>query len=74
MTKKILLKIEGMHCPNCPMLLERIEDKMPGIERAEASYHKAQMVVEFDETRVTEEQISAEVVKMGYEITAVTPQ
>jgi copper chaperone CopZ len=72
--KKILLKIEGMHCPNCPMLLERIEDKMPGIERAEASYHKAQMVVEFDETRVTEEQISAEIVKMGYEITAVTPQ
>jgi copper chaperone CopZ len=72
--KKILLKIEGMHCPNCPMLLERIEDKMPGIERAEASYRKAQMVVEFDETRVTEEQISAEIVKMGYEITAVTPQ
>jgi len=74
MTKKILLKIEGMHCPNCPMLLERIEDKMPGIEKAEASYRKAQMLVEYNEAQVSEEQISAEIVKMGYEIIAVSPQ
>ncbi len=74
MSRKIMLKIEGMHCPNCPMLLERIEDKLVGIIQAEASYRKAQMVVEFDETQVTEEQINAEIMKMGYEIKAITQQ
>jgi copper chaperone CopZ len=56
------------------MLLERIEDKLVGIIQAEASYRKAQMVVEFDETQVTEEQINAEIMKMGYEIKAITQQ
>jgi copper chaperone CopZ len=52
------------------MILERIEDKLNGVIMAEASYHKAQMVVEYDESRVTEEQIKAEVMKMGYKVTA----
>lgn len=70
MTKRITMKIQGMECPNCSMILERIEDKLNGVIMAEASYHKAQMVVEYDESRVTEEQIKAEVIKMGYKVTA----
>jgi copper chaperone CopZ len=70
MTKQIKMKIQGMECPNCSMILERIEDKLNGVITAEASYHKAQMVVEYDESRVTEEQIKAEVMKMGYKVTA----
>jgi len=69
MTKKIMLKIEGMECPNCSMILERIEDKLNGVISAAASYHKAQMVVEFNETLVTEEQIKTEVNRLGYEVT-----
>lgn len=51
------------------MNLERIEDTLPGVLLAEASYHKGQMVVEFDETRVSEEQIHEAVRRMGYEVT-----
>lgn len=58
-----------MECPNCAMNLERIEDTLPGVLLAEASYHKGQMVVEFDETRVSEEQIHEAVRRMGYEVT-----
>jgi copper chaperone CopZ len=62
-------KISDMHCPNCAMILESIEDKLPGIKEINASYKKAEMVIEFDETKVTEAQIIAAVEKKGYQAT-----
>lgn len=56
-----------MHCSNCSMRLEGIEDELAGIREINASYHKQQMIVEFDETKVTEEQIVAAVKKKGYQ-------
>ena len=72
MTKKVTLKIKGMECPNCAMILERIEDKMPGVELAEASYRKEQLVVAFDEGIVTLEQIEEEVKRLGYEVESIS--
>jgi len=66
MKKRVIFKIEGMECPNCAMILERIEDRLAGVLLAEASYHKAQMVVEYDDARVSEEQIRAEIARIGY--------
>lgn len=61
-------KITDMHCPNCPMILESIEDKLPGIKSINASYKKGEMVVEFDDAKVTEAQILAAIEKKGYHI------
>ncbi len=69
MTKQITLKIEGMECPNCAMLLERIEDKLQGVIMAEASYRKAQMLVEYDTTLLAEDEIRIEIQRMGYKVT-----
>jgi copper chaperone CopZ len=71
MAKRITLKIEGMECPNCAMILERIEDKLNGVLLAEASYHKAQMLVEYNEAQVTEEKIVAEIQRMGYSVASI---
>ena len=60
-------KVLDMHCANCSMRIESIEDDLPGVKQVSASYHKQQMVVEFDETRVSDEQIIAAVKKKGYE-------
>ena len=68
MTQKITLKIEGMECPNCSMILESLEDKLEGLLLIEASYHKGQMKVEFDETKVTISRIKAEVQRLGYQV------
>lgn len=67
MTTRIVFKITGMECPNCAMILESLEDKLPGVQRAEASYHKAKMLVEYDETRVSEAEIRAAIQKLGYQ-------
>ena len=60
-------RVEGMHCPSCAMNVESIEDDLPGIKQVSASYQKGQMVVEFDEAKVSEAQILAALDKRGYQ-------
>lgn len=64
---KKTFKVPDMHCTNCSMKLESIEDELTGIIEINASYHKQQMVVEFDETRISEDQIIAAAKKKGYQ-------
>lgn len=66
MIKKIF-SVPDMHCSNCSMKLESIEDDLPGVKEINASYHKQQMIVEFDETKVSDEQIIAAAKKKGYQ-------
>ena len=60
--------ITNMECPNCAMILESLEDKLPGIKEINASYKKGQMTVEFDEKLVSEAEIVAAVNKKGYQV------
>jgi len=68
--KKQTFKIPDMTCPNCAMKLEALEDALDGVKQIDASYHKLEMVVEYDESKLNEEQIIAAVKKKGY--TALT--
>lgn len=65
--KKQTFKIPDMHCSNCSMKLESIEDDYPAIKEINASYHKQQMIVEYDETKLTAEEIIAAARKKGYQ-------
>ncbi len=58
--------VPDMECPNCAMHLEGLEDEIPGVSRISASYKKLVMEVEFDEKKVTVEQIIDAAVKIGY--------
>jgi len=64
---KKTFKVPDMSCTNCAMKLESLEDSLDGIKEINASYHKLQMTVEYDETKLTEEQIIAAVKKKGYQ-------
>ena len=66
MVKKTF-NVPDMHCVNCSMKLESIEDELEGIKEISASYHKQQMIVEFDETLVSEAEIIAAAKKKGYQ-------
>ncbi len=65
--QKKTFKILDMHCSNCPMILESIEDDLVGIKQISASYARGTMVVEFDENLLNVEQILAAVEKKGYQ-------
>jgi copper chaperone CopZ len=59
-------RVTDMHCTNCAMTIEGIEDDLPGIKQINASYQKKRMTVEYDETRVSEAQILEAVKRKGY--------
>jgi Cu+-exporting ATPase len=63
---KKTFRVEDMTCSNCAMKLESLEDTLEGVKEINASYHKLTMVVEYDESKLTEEQIVAAVKKKGY--------
>jgi copper chaperone CopZ len=63
---KKTFRVSDMHCPNCAMTLEGIEDDLPGIRQISASYQKMQMTVEYDEAKVSEAQILKAVRSKGY--------
>lgn len=56
-----------MTCSNCAMKLESLEDSLEGVKEINASYHRLEMVIEYDETKLSEEQIVAAVKKKGYQ-------
>ncbi len=64
---KKTFKVPDMSCTNCAMKLESLEDTLDGVKEINASYHKLQMTVEYDETKLTDEQIIAAVKKKGYQ-------
>jgi copper chaperone CopZ len=63
---KKTFRVPDMECPNCAMHLEGLEDELPGVKRIDASYKKQLMEVEFDETKVSIEQIISAANAIGY--------
>jgi len=64
---KKTFKVEDMHCANCAMKIESIEDDLAGIKEVNASYVKQQMIIEYDENAVSVEEIITAVKKKGYQ-------
>jgi copper chaperone CopZ len=60
--------ILDMECPSCAMRLELLEDKLEGVLSISASFHKQQMEVAYDESRISEDQIVSEIERLGFHI------
>ena len=60
--------IPNMSCPMCVMHLEALEDELQGVLSVRANYKKQRMEVEFDEARISEQEICQAVVELGYQI------
>ena len=63
---KKTFRVEDMHCTNCAMKLESLEDALDGVKEVNASYHKLELVIEYDESKVDENMILQAVKKKGY--------
>lgn len=66
--KKIKLDIKGMHCSSCAMDIDFDLEDLEGIKSAKTSYAKQITEVEFDEKKLTEKDIKAQIKKTGYEV------
>lgn len=65
---KVTYHIPDMHCSSCVMRLESMEDELPGITSVNASYHRQEMVVDFDPEIITQEQLLKAVIAKGYSV------
>jgi copper chaperone CopZ len=66
MEVKATFKVSDMHCSNCAMHLQELEDNLPGVMEVDASYQKQQMIVKFDNAVLSEEQIIVAARDIGY--------
>ena len=65
---KQVFRVTDMHCSNCVMRIEGLEDDLPGVQRVRASYKKQQVEVEYDENKVSADQIVAAIQQIGYTV------
>lgn len=67
MLKKVILKIEGMHCSSCAMNIDGELEETEGVKSAKTNYAKSQTEVTFDEEKVTENNIIGAIKHAGYD-------
>ena len=65
---KQVFRVTDMHCTNCVMRLEGLEDDLPGVKRVQTSYKKQRVEVEYDEATVSAAQIVAAIQGLGYTV------
>jgi len=65
---KYVLKVKGMHCASCSVLIDKLIGKQEGISSIKTSYGAEKTAIEFDEKKISLERIDALVHKLGYDI------
>ena len=64
--KKIKLKINGMHCSSCAMTIDMDMEDLNGIKEAKTSYAKQVSEIEFDDKKISTDNILAQIKITGY--------
>jgi copper chaperone CopZ len=63
-----VLKIDGMFCSSCAVLLEKNLSQIPGVHRAEVSFEKKQAILDYDPRSVGPPQFAKSVSDAGYKV------
>jgi len=66
--RKESFKVSGMTCAACAARIEKIINKLPGIEKANVNFAVEKATVEFDDISVDSDEISEAVKKLGFGI------
>lgn len=64
---RVKFKVMGMHCSSCSSFVERSVSEMDGVEKCSVNLLQESMLVDYDETKVTNEAIIDVVVDGGFE-------
>ena len=63
---KIRLNIEGMHCSSCAMNIDFDLEDLKGVTKSQTNYAKQVSEVEFDPSKISQEEILDQIKKTGY--------
>lgn len=65
---KLVLKIKGMHCASCSVLIDKLLSKQEGVVAIHTNYGAEKSAVEFDESKISLEKIDELINKLGYDL------
>ena len=65
------LRISGMHCTSCSMLVDMTLEELDGVQSAETDHASGESVVTFDSDVVSPEVMVEAVRKVGYDAETV---
>lgn len=66
--KKVVFKIVDMDCTSCSITIDGDLEDAKGVKSAKTSYAKSLTEIEFDPTKVSEEQLKAIIKQAGYTV------
>ena len=66
--------IRGMHCVACAMTIDGVLEDLPGVRSATTHYARQIVNVEYDDQKVTDDQIILAIHTSGYEAVANEPE
>ncbi len=64
------LKVEGMTCQHCVQTVSEAVGKITGVQKVEVNLERKEVAVNFDESKVKVDKISAQIVEAGFEVVA----
>ncbi len=65
---KATLKLSGMHCTTCSVLIDTVLEELDGVHRAKTSYAKQLVEVEYDDTKVNLKTMAQVIKNEGYDV------
>ncbi len=63
-------QIQGMHCVACAMTIDGAIEDLPGVKSATTHYARQIVDVEYDDRKLTDDQIIIAIQESGYEAVA----
>ena len=66
--KKASMKIEGMSCSACTNRIERIVNKLDGVEKGAVNFAAETLALEYDESAIELGQVEAAIEKAGFKV------
>jgi copper chaperone CopZ len=70
--EKAYFKVVGMHCISCKSIVERQLTNESGIKRIDVDYMTDSVIIEFDPSVITKEEIKGRLEKSGYNFVRTT--
>ncbi len=67
-TESLVLRVRGMHCAACALLINKLLAKQPGIVQAEASFGAERVKLVYDPKKITLVQMDDFLHKLGYDL------
>lgn len=66
--QKVVLKVKGMHCASCSVLIDKLVGKQEGVHSVSTSYGAEKTAIEYDETKIDLNKIDKFINQLGYDL------